>query len=142
MRAVSGQPDQYTGDKLAGPCEVAKAPLALGKPAFGKPPPWSEVYGQLPPGTPVNQPSEGIYGLYPGYAGNAGAGVLYGVEGTAGAGTGTVGEATVDGTTGAVVVGGAAEGPAVGSAAVNDVAGATVVEGVTGSRADVLDLLP
>lgn len=68
--------------------------------------------------------------------------MVYAVEGATGPCTGTVGEATIDSTTEAVVAGGAAEGPALGSAAINDVAGATVVEGVTGSRADVLDLLP
>ena len=58
---------------------------------------------------------------------------MYAVEGTAGAGIGTVGAATVDGIAGEFTVDGAA---------VNDVAEATVIEVVTGSHAYVLELLP
>jgi Ca2+-binding RTX toxin-like protein len=149
---------------------VTKALSVPGKPAFGRPPPSLEVYGQFPPGTPVDQLSQDTDELYPGYAGNAGVGVLYAVDGTAGAATVTMGAATIDGTTGAVVMEGTAgestvddatgaatvkgtvgaatlDGIAgestVDGAAVNDAAGAmTVVEGVTRSHADVPELLP
>jgi hypothetical protein len=113
---------------------VTKALSVPGKPAFGRPPPSLEVYGQFPPGTPVDQLSQDTDELYPGYAGNAGVGVLYAVDGTAGAATVTMGAATLDGIAGESTVDGAP---------VNDAAGAmTVVEGVTRSHADVPELLP
>lgn len=69
----------------------------------------------------------------PGYAGNAGVGVLYAVEGIAREATVTVRAATVDGIAGECFVGGAAVNDAVGKM--------PVVEGVMALHTNVPELL-